>query len=57
MSVIWKIGLFSKVSASEAKCEACQKKIKITNHGTNGLFVHAKTHPEYAAKLKEIEEK
>uniref|UniRef100_A0A915EGS5 Uncharacterized protein n=1 Tax=Ditylenchus dipsaci TaxID=166011 RepID=A0A915EGS5_9BILA len=24
---------------------------------TKGLFVHAKTHEEYAAKLKELEEK
>uniref|UniRef100_A0A915E117 BED-type domain-containing protein n=1 Tax=Ditylenchus dipsaci TaxID=166011 RepID=A0A915E117_9BILA len=57
MSLIWKIDLFSKVSATEAKCAACGKIVKMPNRGTKGLFVHARTHAEYAAKLKKVEDK
>jgi hypothetical protein len=56
-SAIWKIGLFTKLSASEAQCGSCGKIIQMADYSTKGLFKHAKTHEEYAAKLKEIAEK
>jgi len=57
MSTVWKIGLYEKLSVSEAKCKACERIIKMSDRSTKGLLVHAKTHDKYAALLKESEEK
>jgi hypothetical protein len=57
MSAIWKIGLFKKLSATEAECLICQVHLQMKNFGTTGLVKHANTHEEYAAKLKKFSEK
>ena len=61
MSSIWKIGLYKKISSTEAQCLACAaippKIILTTGGNTKGLFNHARAHEEYAKKLIELDAK
>uniref|UniRef100_A0A915DP02 FF domain-containing protein n=1 Tax=Ditylenchus dipsaci TaxID=166011 RepID=A0A915DP02_9BILA len=56
MSIIWNIKLFTKLSRSEARCNHCEKTVKMSGGSTKTLFTHARTHAEFEAKLKEMEE-
>lgn len=64
MSQLWKIllegdeagrFLFTKLSATESKCNVCQKTIQTPNRGITNLKQHLATHPIYLKKLQEIE--
>jgi hypothetical protein len=65
MSLLWKIALdgeesnrllFIKLSATEAECNACQKRIKLSNRGPANLKDHLSAHPTYQKKLQQMEE-
>uniref|UniRef100_A0A915DS72 BED-type domain-containing protein n=1 Tax=Ditylenchus dipsaci TaxID=166011 RepID=A0A915DS72_9BILA len=64
MSLIWKLSyldgeagecLFSKLSLTEAMCNACFKKLKMSNRGPANLKDHLSAHSEYLKKFQEME--
>jgi translation elongation factor EF-1alpha len=57
MSLLWEIGLYKKLSKTEAECQVCNRKLKLSNGSTGGLKIHLKIHPEYAEKYKNLNEK
>jgi hypothetical protein len=64
MSLLWKIQLyveevgqflFKKLSQTEAECNACHQKIKLSNRGTSNLKSHLAKHPVYLKKFDQLE--
>lgn len=59
-SIIWQIGLFKKISATECECLECKKLIKLSYGSTTSATNHLKTKhkgTEYEQKFMELQKR